>query len=69
MTWFPGHSFQDPGIGEVAEEHDMAFGEAVGVPAEGQVAAPGQDVGGCGRWHAAFPSFRQFDQQAFIEQA
>jgi hypothetical protein len=22
---FPDHFFQDPGIGEVAEEHDMTF--------------------------------------------
>jgi hypothetical protein len=32
--------------------------EAVDIPAQDQVAALGQDIGGCGGWHAAFPSLR-----------
>jgi hypothetical protein len=44
-------------------------GEAVGIAVQDQLAAPGQDVGGRGGWHAAFPSLRQFGQQAFIEQS
>jgi hypothetical protein len=32
--------------------------EAVDIPAQEQVAALGQDIGGRGGWHAEFPSFR-----------